>query len=160
MSMRQPNPLPPNTAKQKSSIRKLSTMEISNRPSLRNPFPPHLLYPYYHYAIPQNYVHWVQTPDSHIFSADLPGVRKEEIKVEVEDSRYLIIRTEAVDGVEELAKSFSRKFRLPVLVDVDAISAGFENGVLEITVPRSFRRASVILPTDSPDQLQLLARAA
>lgn len=135
----------------------LSTMEIStsNPSSLHYSFPPRLLFPYFHYTIPHNYVHWVQTSDSHLFSADLPGVRKEEIKVEVEDSRYLIIRTEAVDGVTVPAKSFSRKFRLPVLVDVDAISAGFENGVLEITVPRSFRRSSVI---HSPDQL--LARAA
>lgn len=80
--------------------------------------------------------------------------------MEVEDSRYLIIRTQAVDGVTVPAKSFSRKFRLPVLVDVDAISAGFENGVLEITVPRSLRTRSVIHQTDSSDQLQLLARAA
>ncbi|KGN64532.1 15.4 kDa class V heat shock protein [Cucumis sativus] len=127
-------------------------MEISTS----TPHP--LLFPYYHYSIPHNYVHWVQTSDSHLFSADLPGVRKEEIKVEVEDSRYLIIRTEAVNGVTSPAKSFSRKFRLPVLVDVDGISAGFENGVLEITVPRSsFRRRSVV---HSPDQHQLLARAA
>ncbi|XP_023001317.1 15.4 kDa class V heat shock protein [Cucurbita maxima] len=136
-------------------------MEIStSHASLHNSLPPRLLFPYYHYAVPQNYVHWAQTSESHVFSADLPGVRKEEIKVEVEDSRYLIIRTQAVDGVTVPAKSFSRKFRLPVLVDVDAISAGFENGVLEITVPRSFRTRSVIHQTDSPDQLQLLARAA
>lgn len=53
----------------------LSTMEIStsNPSSLHYSFPPRLLFPYFHYTIPHNYVHWVQTSDSHLFSADLPG---------------------------------------------------------------------------------------
>ncbi|KAJ0018872.1 hypothetical protein Pint_10935 [Pistacia integerrima] len=94
--------------------------------------------------IPQNYVHWTQTPESHIFSADLPGVRKEEIKVEVEDSIYLIIRTEAID---ESRCPFMRKFRLPGMVNIDS----YEDGVFRVSVPR---RGFFIHP------LELLARAA
>ncbi|KAL5578865.1 hypothetical protein UlMin_011307 [Ulmus minor] len=122
-------------------------------------FPSHLLYPYN--FTPQNHVHWNETPDSHIFSADLPGVRKEEIKVEVEDSNYIIIRTEAIDESTEPARTFMRKFRLPGRVDIDGIAAGFEDGVLRVTVPKSFRRRGFYIdPADVPQQPQTLARAA
>nr|WLR90814.1 HSP17.6B [Selenicereus monacanthus] len=114
-----------------------------------------MLLHYYH--VPENYVHWRETPDSHIYSADLPGVRKEEIKVEAEDSTYLIIRTEAI--VESLAPSrrFMRKFRLPGWVDVDGISAGYEDGVLIITVPR---REFHVDPALLAHRLEVTARAA
>ncbi|KAI8525140.1 hypothetical protein RHMOL_Rhmol13G0205900 [Rhododendron molle] len=123
---------------------------------LSSPF----LFPYH--FIPENYVHWTETPESHIYSVDLPGVRKEEIRVEMEDSIYLVIRTESATGEStEPAKSFMRKFRLPGAVDVNGISAGYENGVLTITVPRSFvRRGFFIEPADLPQRLELLARAA
>ncbi|KAK7359761.1 hypothetical protein VNO77_01726 [Canavalia gladiata] len=119
---------------------------------------PHLLF---HYNfIPQNYVRWTETPESHIFSANIPGVKKEELRVEVEDSRYLIIRTEAMDESTETARKFERKFRLPGRVDLDAICAGYEDGVLTVTVPGSLRRGFYIDPVDVPDSLQALARAA
>ncbi|KAK7303288.1 hypothetical protein RJT34_14191 [Clitoria ternatea] len=120
--------------------------------------PSHLLFPYN--FIPQNYVRWTETPQSHIFSADIPGVRKEELRVEVEDSRYLIIRTEAVDESTEPASKFERKFRLPRMVDLDAITAGYEHGVLTVTVPRTLRRGFYIDPSDVPERLEVLARAA
>jgi HSP20 family protein len=91
----------------------------------------------------------------------MAGVRKEEIKLEVEDSRYLIIRTEAINESTQPAKSFNRKFRLPGGIDIEGISAGFEDGVLTVTVPRAFsRRGFFIDPDDVPERLQVLARAA
>ncbi|XAR65631.1 hypothetical protein NMG60_11009804 [Bertholletia excelsa] len=134
-------------------------------PSTFYPFswPPMLNPPFFPYHfIPENYVHWTETPESHIYSADLPGVRKEEIKVEVEDSRYLIIRTEAtLDESMEPKRSFTRKFRLPGMIDIEGISAGYEAGVLTVTVPRSFvRRGFYIEPADLPERLEVLARAA
>ncbi|CAI9087831.1 OLC1v1022008C1 [Oldenlandia corymbosa var. corymbosa] len=124
-----------------------------------------LLFPYH--FIPENYVHWTETPESHIYSADLPGVKKEEIRVEVEDSKYLIIRTEAIGGANEEssteppARSFMRKFRLPDRVDINGISAGYEDGVLTVKVPRSLvRRGFFIQAGDIPERMPILARAA
>ncbi|KAK3188357.1 hypothetical protein Dsin_027918 [Dipteronia sinensis] len=114
----------------------------------------------------ENYVHWTQTPESHIFSAELPGVRKEEIKVEVEDSKYLIIRTAAIDEssssmITRPAMTFQRKFRLPGRINIEGISAGYQDGVLTVTVPRSFTRKGFFIdPADVPERLEVLARAA
>ncbi|KAL1201775.1 15.4 kDa class V heat shock protein [Cardamine amara subsp. amara] len=112
----------------------------------------------------ENHVRWSQSPDSHIFSVDLPGVRKEEIKVEIEDSIYLIIRAEATErSQDQPVKSFNRKFRLPESIDMIGISAGYEDGVLKVTVPKMImtrRRSFFIEPCDVPESVQLLARAA
>ncbi|KAK2447808.1 17.5 kDa class I heat shock protein [Trifolium repens] len=117
--------------------------------------PSNLLFPYN--ITLQNYVHWTETPQSHIFSADIPGVRKEELRVEVEDSKYLIIRTEEST---ESDRKFMRKFRLPGRIDVDGISAEYENGVLAVTVPRLISRSFHIDPAAVPERLEVLARAA
>ncbi|KAJ4801414.1 hypothetical protein LUZ62_052660 [Rhynchospora pubera] len=80
------------------------------------------------------------------------GLKKEEIRVELEDSKYMVIRTELCDagtGTEEEAaerirrRSFNRKFRLPVRVDMDGITARYEDGVLTVTVPRLFRQPQI-----------------
>ncbi|CAN6587274.1 unnamed protein product [Malus baccata var. baccata] len=136
-------------------------MEIPAFHPYQSVFPSHLIYPYH--LVPENHVHWTETPESHIFSADLPGVRKEDIKVEVEDSVYLIIRTERIEEEsteQPSSRTFVRKFRLPGRVDIERISAGYEDGVLTVTVPRYLRRAFFIEPADVPERLEVLARAA
>ncbi|KAJ4951370.1 hypothetical protein NE237_028202 [Protea cynaroides] len=94
------------------------------------------------YFTQENYVHWIETPESLVYSADLPGVRKEEIKVELEDSRYLIIITQAVDGETDPAKKFMKKFKLPAMVDDNGISALHEDGTQILS--RRWRNSSAI----------------
>ncbi|KAG7546643.1 Alpha crystallin/Hsp20 domain [Arabidopsis suecica] len=110
----------------------------------------------------ENHVRWSQSPESHTFSVDLPGFRKEEIKVEIEDSIYLIIRTEAtrLSPPDQPVKSFKRKIRLPESIDMIGISAGYEDGVLTVIVPKRITTRRFIEPSDVPESLQLLARAA
>ncbi|CAN0852358.1 15.4 kDa class V heat shock protein [Linum grandiflorum] len=105
-------------------------------------------------AVQANHVNWTQNPDSHVFSADIPDIR-----VEVENSRYVIIRTDGTNIPPE--RTFMRKFRLPDLVDVDGISAAYEDGVLKVTVPRASRRRGVFIqPADLPERSDRLAPAA
>ncbi|CAA0826522.1 15.4 kDa class V heat shock protein [Striga hermonthica] len=139
-------------------------MEISHIYSSNSIFPLTHFFPYNYLILQnQNYVHWTQTPESHIYSAEIPGVRKEDLRVEVEDSIYLIMRTEAeaAAAAAESGRSFNRKFRLPRRVDVAGISAEYVAGVLTVTVPRSIvRRGLLIDPADVSESLQLPARAA
>ncbi|KAJ0020315.1 hypothetical protein Pint_32698 [Pistacia integerrima] len=91
-------------------------------------------------------VDWKETPEAHEFKADLPGLKKEEVKVGIEDDRVLQISGErniekedknnTWHRVERSSGKFSRRFRLPENVKMDQIKASMENGVLTVTVPK------------------------
>ncbi|PON70845.1 Small heat shock protein HSP [Parasponia andersonii] len=92
-------------------------------------------------------IDWKETPEAHLFNADLPGLKKEEVKVEVEDGRVLQITGEGQvekedendtwHRVERSSGKFQRRFRLPENVKMDQIKASMENGVLTVTVPKA-----------------------
>ncbi|KAM1610036.1 hypothetical protein ACFX1Q_022943 [Malus domestica] len=54
-------------------------------------------------------IDWKETPEAHIFKADLPGIKKEEVKVEVEDGRVLHISGERSREQEEKTKNWRRE---------------------------------------------------
>ncbi|KAK1426818.1 hypothetical protein QVD17_15498 [Tagetes erecta] len=97
-------------------------------------------------ALVNTRVDWKETPEAHVFKADLPGINKEEVKVEVEDGNVLQIRgernvekedkNEKWHRVERSSGSFTRRFRLPENAKMDEVKAAMENGVLTITVPK------------------------
>lgn len=76
--------------------------------------------------------------------ADLPGVKPEEVKVNVEDDILTIsgerkheheTKEGGVYHCERSYGSFQRSIRLPEGVDPSSVDARFENGVLEISMP-------------------------
>lgn len=89
-------------------------------------------------------VDWKETPEAHVFRADVPGLKKEEVKVEVEDGRVLQIsgersvekedKKDTWHRVERSSGKFLRRFRLPENAKTDQITASMENGVLTVTV--------------------------
>jgi len=98
-------------------------------------------------AIANTRLDWKETPEAHVFTADMPGLKKEELKVEVVDNGSLRISgerhkedvqdTDRWHRVERSDGRFMRQFRLPENVNANGISAKLENGVLTVKVPKT-----------------------
>jgi HSP20 family protein len=76
---------------------------------------------------------------------DLPGMKPDDVHVEVENDT-LTISGEVGDTIEKEGEryhyrerrygSFQRSVRLPNTLDTDKIEASFDNGVLNISIPK------------------------
>ena len=87
----------------------------------------------------------VETDDHFVLTADLPGVRPEDVKITVEDDVLTVSgerklaresREGGVHRVERASGQFSRSLTLPAGVDAQQVQARFEQGVLEVRIPK------------------------
>jgi HSP20 family protein len=76
---------------------------------------------------------------------DLPGVKKDEIKVDIDKNVLTIsgerktkneVKEDDYYKVETSFGKFSRSFTLPENVDIENIQARSEDGVLEVIIPK------------------------
>jgi HSP20 family protein len=91
----------------------------------------------------------VEEGDHLVLRADLPGLTEDDVEIEVND-RVLTISgerkaEEKKEGegyyrVERAFGSFSRSLTLPEGVDADQVTAEFDNGVLEVRIPKPEER--------------------
>jgi HSP20 family protein len=87
----------------------------------------------------------MESNEAYIIRAELPGVKKEEINVELKDGTLTLSGerkaeelTEGVEyrSVERVNGKFVRFVILPKTVNHDAIRASYKDGILEIHVPK------------------------
>jgi HSP20 family protein len=86
-----------------------------------------------------------ETDDSLILRADLPGMSEDDVNIEVRDGVLTVSgerkaeheeKGEGYHRVERAFGSFSRSLTLPKGADPDRVEAKFDNGVLEVRVPK------------------------
>jgi len=78
-------------------------------------------------------------------TAELPGLSEDDVEIELKDGRLTLRGEKNVthDGKGDLSisersyGSFSRTMTLPDTVDIERITAEFEQGVLNITMPKT-----------------------
>ena len=119
-------------------------------------------------------IDWKETSDGFVLTAATPGLRKDELKVEVLDASgesYIEIAGQTTaaaassskDGADtpdnqEAAKplelrasysSFSERVRLPKGVDREAMRATYEDGLLVVSIPRvetdNIKRQNIVI---------------
>lgn len=89
-------------------------------------------------ASPEHFaVDLYEDKDNTFVRAELPGVNRSDINVEMVDD-YLTITAarKAKEGENEESFSFSRSIPVPNGVQADKVSAAYENGVLTVTLPK------------------------
>jgi HSP20 family protein len=87
-----------------------------------------------------------ETDGQFLITAELPGMKKEDINLNIENGG-LTIHGERKSEQEEKGKtfhrvetrrgSFNRSFQLPDYVDEDTINASYKNGVLQISMDKA-----------------------
>ena len=84
-----------------------------------------------------------ETAAAFVFTAELPGIAREQIKIDVIDGRLILqgrrdarVSCEQYHQVERGHGGFCRSFALPQAVDAEGITADLSQGILTITVPK------------------------
>jgi HSP20 family protein len=94
-----------------------------------------------------------ETPGHFVLTAEVPGLTRQQVDIQAEESR-VVIRGERASGPEERVPCeqyhrverghgrFSRAFVLPEPIDVEAVTADLKDGLLTVTIPKAGGRGS------------------
>ena len=87
-----------------------------------------------------------ETDTAYLVKGEIPGVKKEDVKVTIQDG-MLTIQGERKQEKEEKGKkfhriersygSFARSFRVPDDADESKVKAEFKDGMINVTLPKS-----------------------
>lgn len=93
---------------------------------------------------------------AYLVKAELPGIKREDLKVEVKDNTLVLagerkfeqeVKRENFHRIERSFGNFTRSFVLPNNVDTQKVEAKFEDGVLNVTIPK--------LPESQPQGIKI-----
>lgn len=88
----------------------------------------------------------LEDKNNYIVLAELPGLKREEIKVSLEDGTLTISGERKVEAysnetsahrIERLSGRFKRSIGLPATISTDMVKAAYADGVLTVTLPKS-----------------------
>jgi len=87
----------------------------------------------------------IEAGEHFVLKADLPGMTEDDVKIELENNVLTISgerkaeleeKHEGYYRLERTSGAFSRSLTLPEGVDAGAVTAAFDNGVLEVRIPK------------------------
>ena len=90
-----------------------------------------------------------EADDHFVLKADLPGLTEDDVSIEIRDNALTISgerkseheqRERGWYRVERATGRFSRSLSLPEGINADAVTAAFQNGVLEVHIPKPEER--------------------
>ena len=86
-----------------------------------------------------------ETPETIVMKADLPGLSREDIEIQIRDNTLTLrgerrfakdVEQENYLRIERAYGAFQRNFTLPATAQQDKIRAVFRDGVLELMLPK------------------------
>ncbi len=86
-----------------------------------------------------------EVDNGYVLRADLPGVQRDDVEITMDRNVLTIRGKREVTGSdddgrvlrsERISGSYCRRLTLPATIDKDGISAQYENGVLEVMLPK------------------------
>ena len=103
-----------------------------------------------------------ETEDEYLVMVDLPGVKSEDVTIELNDQVLTIsgsrvpVETGESQLVERPYGSFVRNLTLPKGVDSDQIKADYHDGVLELHIPKPAEQKpkKIAISTSSQKQIE------
>ncbi len=101
-----------------------------------------------------------ENEQQYMLSMDLPGLKKEDIAIELQENVLTVSgerKSNSSSGANNKAQrfenfygAFKRSFNLPSQVDASKIEARYEDGVLELNLPK--------VPTAQPKKIEIQSR--
>ena len=91
----------------------------------------------------------VESEGHFVLKADLPGLTQDDVSIEISDNTLTLSgerkaehesREKGWYRLERSSGRFSRSLSLPEGVDADGVTAEFDNGVLEVRIPKPEER--------------------
>lgn len=96
----------------------------------------------------------IETDTHFLFQVELPGFSKADVKLEIKEdtlrltgerSKESTVEEGTYKRVERSQGSFAREYPLPPNIDVSKVTASFENGLLEIKLPKAVTSPSQVI---------------
>ncbi|MCS7142530.1 MAG: Hsp20/alpha crystallin family protein [Aigarchaeota archaeon] len=85
----------------------------------------------------------IETPDEVVVTFDLPGVRREDIRLEIDESRMVLEAPCTAHPLARLGRFEFERYRtevsLPLDVDVNRVTTKYKEGVLEVRVAKKVK---------------------
>ncbi len=91
--------------------------------------------------------------DYYIIRAEIPGVNKEDIELNISDDRIEIKAETHREKEKKTKKSYSysrnysgfyKSFALPLNIDSSKVKAEYKNGILEIKLPKKTKKKTIV----------------